>query len=76
VKPQTVEVQMVRFLLSVHRVTILNSRFVSSRGLGGSETGQKAGKHTYFHQLNGRKLLVDLYSAISEGVQLYSQIYN
>ncbi len=38
------------------------------------ETEYKAKKHTYLHQLNGRKLLVVFNSAVSEGLQLYSQI--
>jgi hypothetical protein len=35
---------------------------------------QKAGINAYFHQLNGRKLLVVFNVAISEELQLYSQI--
>jgi hypothetical protein len=39
------------------------------------ETGKKVVKHTiYLHQLSSRKLLVVFDSAISEGLQLYSQI--
>jgi hypothetical protein len=56
-------------------VTILNSRSVSS-GKTWFRKGQKAEKHTYFHQLNSRKLLVVFKSAISEGLQLYRQILN
>jgi hypothetical protein len=42
-----------------------------------SETGvRKAGKHTYLHQLNNRKLLAVFDSARSEGLQLYNQIQN
>jgi hypothetical protein len=33
-------------------------------------------KHMYFHQLNSRKLSVVLNLAVSEGLQLYSQIKN
>ncbi len=38
------------------------------------ETGRTAEKHTYFRQLKDRKLLVVFNSAISEGLQIYSQI--
>ncbi len=65
-----------RSWLSVRGVTILNSRSVTSSETGvrnGIKEKKKAGKHTYFHQVNGRKLLV-VYSVISEGLQLYSQI--
>jgi hypothetical protein len=40
------------------------------------ETGWTPRKHTYFHQLNGRKLLSVFNSAINEGLQLYSPIQN
>jgi hypothetical protein len=51
-------------------VAIPKSRSVSSRETGGLETVYKAGKHTNFHQLNGRKILVVFNSAIGEGLRL------
>jgi hypothetical protein len=39
------------------------------------ETGYKAEKHAYLHQLKGRKPLVVFTSAISEGLQ-HGQIWN
>jgi hypothetical protein len=62
---------MVDFSLSARGVmmTILNGRAVSS-----SETEvrnvMKRRKHMYFHQLNGRKLLVAFNSAISKELQV------
>jgi hypothetical protein len=40
----------------------------------GLETGKKVKNPRYFHQVNDRKVLVVFNSAISEGLQLYSQI--
>jgi hypothetical protein len=59
--------QMVDFWLSARGVTILN---VNGFSVSSSETEVrnrlKRGKHPYFHQLNGRKLLVVFNSAMSE----------
>jgi hypothetical protein len=49
-------------------VTILNSRSVSSRKtrVRNGIKSWRSGEHTYFHQLNDRKLLVVFNSAVSE----------
>jgi hypothetical protein len=55
-------------------VTIRNSRSVSSSETGCQKRDKKAGKHTYFYQLNDRKLLVVFNMARHEGLQLHHQI--
>jgi hypothetical protein len=56
-----------RVLLSACGVTILNNLIVSS-SITDVENGRKFGKHTYFYQPKGMKLLVGFYSAMSEGL--------
>jgi hypothetical protein len=62
-----------RVLLSAHGVTIPNNLFVSS-SITDVGNRRKSGKHTYFYQPKGMKLLVGFNSAMSEGLQLYSWI--
>jgi hypothetical protein len=57
-----------RFLLSVRGVAILNTAVLFPKVKQRLETGQTAKKHTYFLQLNARKLSVVFTSAISEGL--------
>jgi hypothetical protein len=56
-----------QFSRSARGVANLNDRSVSSSKTE-VRSGIKAEKHTYFHQLNGRNLLVVFISTISKGL--------